>query len=79
MRKRMPVKEMANGKFIDREWFWGICFTTIPHWAHIYFNKVMAYRKQLYEVKHRDQKKLINVSSKWMAKLEQFDFKSKSK
>ena len=32
----MPSDEMDVGRFVDREFFWGVAFTKIPHWAHEY-------------------------------------------
>ena len=77
LKHRFPHKEMDKSKFPDRGWFWGICFTAIPKWAEMYYEKVMKYRLELYAVKHRDKKKIIDVSPRWMIQLEAHDFNHK--
>ena len=48
IRRRMPTRERAKGKYPDRDWFWGLCFTCKPHWAHVYYKKVMDHRIKIY-------------------------------
>ena len=34
--KYLPTDDMNNGKYPDREYFWGLCFTLLPKWSENY-------------------------------------------
>ena len=36
----LPDDEMDEGKFPDRNFFWGLAFTVIPEWAKRYHKQV---------------------------------------
>lgn len=69
MQEYLPVDEMEEGRFPDREFFWGVALTTCPNWANLYIEKVIKARHA--EDPHRfDNAKTINVSAGWLAKLQ---------
>ena len=64
---------MNEGKFPNREFFWGVAFTIIPIWANQYTKLVM---KKHYNVNKPNltNEKLIAVSDNWLKKLSLHDF-----
>ena len=38
-RSYMPTDDMDNGRYVDREFFWGVAFYVIPSWAPSYQKK----------------------------------------
>ena len=77
LHKYLPVDDMNRGKYPDREFFWGILFTVIPDWANKYHQMVIKQRHG--SGKDPAEPKTIEVSAKWMQKLQEFDFKSSRK
>ena len=75
----MPLDEMRLGRFPDKQWFWGVCFTLIPAWARSYDKKVKDIRASQNKVNIRDETKLIRVSDKWLDDLRRYDYKSRGK
>ena len=78
LRRYLPAEEMDLGRYPDRRFFWGIAFTVQPRWANIYFEKVIEQRNKI-KPYNFDIKKTISISSEWIEKLSQHDFKSKCK
>jgi len=38
------MREMSVGRFPNKEFFWGVAFTVIPHWARTYHQRVLNQR-----------------------------------
>ena len=64
----LPTNEMNEGRFPDKEFFWGIAFTVLPTWANLYTSKVLANRHQE-KPEDPNETKTIKVSNKWLEKL----------
>ena len=47
----MPMDEIKFGRFPDRDFFWGVCFTVLPVWANKYTETVLLNRNK--EKPHR--------------------------
>ena len=74
----LPDDEMNEGRYPDKLFFWGICYTVIPEWSKSYTDAVW---KQRNENKNADFKnpKTIHVTDKWLGILEEHDFQSRGK
>ena len=78
IKEYLPCTEMANGRFPDKEFFWGIAFTILPVWSGMYYDAVL--KKRMAQKKHKLSKvKMINISDHWKEKLLKHDFISKGK
>ena len=78
IREYLPYQEMLQGRFPDKEFFWGVLFTVVPTWANAYYKAVI--KKRLATKKNTLKEiKTINISAKWEAALQEHDFISKCK
>ena len=51
---------MNEGRFPNKEWFWGIAYTIIPDWCDTYKSEVLENRKK--KISHSFQnKKVIQI------------------
>ena len=69
----MPTDDIAEGRYPDREFFWGVAFTVLPKWSNEYTRLVMEERYKMKPHKF-DEAKGIKISTKWEKKLAEFDF-----
>ena len=43
----LPSEEMAEGRFPDKLFFWGVLFTVLPVWSNDYYDQVVRKRTQM--------------------------------
>jgi hypothetical protein len=65
---------MDEGRHPDRLWFWQILATVAPALAKRYHEQVQGSKHS----KERPEKKVINVSEAWLAKLSAHEFESRT-
>ena len=66
--KYLPVDEMNEGRWPNKEFFWGIAYTVIPDWCAEY-KKVVLHNRSVRKPHDFNQKKIIHISPQWMRKL----------
>ena len=76
IREYLPYNEMLQGRFPDKEFFWGVLFTILPTWSNTYYKAVLKKRLATEKNTLKEIKK-IKVSAKWEAALQEHDFISK--
>ena len=64
LRSYLPADEMDAGRYVDRDFFWGIAFTVCRTWAYQYVRQAIA-RRKLIPVHDFKKKKTIIVSTRW--------------
>ena len=42
LKEYLPTDEMDEGRYPNKEWFWGILCTVIPEYANAFIDKVLA-------------------------------------
>jgi hypothetical protein len=71
----MPYNEMEQGRFPNKEFFWGIAFNLRNDWANKYYTECVKMRESSH--KFPIERKTIVVSEAWRIKLMEHDFCSK--
>ena len=77
LQKYLP-KSMNSSNYPNREWYWLVVATILPEWAQSYKDKVVDGRRETPQ-ELPQKERTLKVSDKWLAKLKEHDYKSKSK
>jgi hypothetical protein len=46
LEKYLPYEDMSNGRFPNKEYFWGIAFSIKKEWSNHFYNNIILLREQ---------------------------------